>query len=105
MIVSKKLLAISINICNRGWMMAWTSGLAAAVSGETPRGRSAGVLPSWSSCYIICSYTYGTPKTSQLTRTTSRNPFDRLTFKGLISKFRSLCSIKLLIFSDNVPLR
>jgi len=58
MIVVKKLLAISINMANLGWMIAWTSALDAASSGATPRGSDGGSVPVSSSiCWIICSYT------------------------------------------------
>lgn len=54
--VSRKLLAISMSIVKRGAMIAWTSGLEAATSGGTPRGRFAGSVPVSSSIWFtICS--------------------------------------------------
>ena len=56
--VLRNVFAISINMVNRGTMMAWTSLFAAAVSGGTPRGSDGGRVPVSSSiCWIICSYT------------------------------------------------
>jgi len=98
--VAKKVFAISINIVNRGTMIACTSALAAATSGGTPRGKEGGRAPVSSSiCWIICSYTYHQhPLHLSFAR-------ERLTFRGLISRFRSLCSIKLLMRSASTVLR
>lgn len=53
-IVARNELAISMSIVIRGMMIAWTSGLAAAISGATPRGREGGRDPVSSSiCRII----------------------------------------------------
>lgn len=49
MMVSKKLLAISMSMVSRGAMIAWTSGFSAATSGATPRGRLGGKEPVSSS--------------------------------------------------------
>lgn len=43
--VDKNELAMSISMVSRGAMIACTSGLAAAVSGETLRGRLSGIEP------------------------------------------------------------
>jgi hypothetical protein len=48
-IVAKNVLAISINIVNRGTIMACTSALAAATSGGTPLGNEGGKVPVSSS--------------------------------------------------------
>lgn len=58
MMVDRKLSAISMSIVRRGRMMPCTSVLAAATSGDTPRGRLSGTEPRSSSIWlIICSYT------------------------------------------------
>jgi hypothetical protein len=43
--VATKEFAISINMVSLGAIIAWTSGLAAAWSGVTLRGRSSGIDP------------------------------------------------------------
>lgn len=84
MIVRRKDLAISISMERRGAMIFCTSALAAATSGATLRGSSSGNEPVSSSIWVtICSYT----------------------FSGLISRLRSLCSIRLLIRSARTDLR
>lgn len=47
--VAKNVFAISMSMVSRGWMIAWTSALAAATSGGTPRGNEGGREPVSSS--------------------------------------------------------
>lgn len=99
--VAKKVFAISINIFIRGSMIARTSGLAEATSVVTLRGRLGGNSPSSSSILlIICSYTclHEEKKIWLVTQETNKQLGNGIliqTLSGLISKLRSLCSIKL----------
>lgn len=82
--VVKNELAMSINVLSLGRIISCTVGFAEAISAVTLLGNPSGRPPC--SCSIFCTSS-------------------SYTLSGLICRFRSLCSSKLLILSDSTDFR